>query len=378
MKYIASYDNNINENRTYVLAAVNKINYICKALNVLGEKIEIISAARTKNNKFYGGKIKTLADGITLKLFPTLPGSNAIFRRISLLFSQINLFLYMFMHVSKNEKVIVYHGLAYGNALHFAKKIKKFKVCLEVEEIYQDVKSLGARKNRREYRDIKEADMYIFPTKLLNNKINLENKPYAIIHGTYQVEKDRGVSFNDKKIHVVYAGTFDPRKGGALAAVAATEFLPENYHVHIIGFGSDKDTGHIRKIIDETNKKSKAKVTYDGLLSGEDYIQFLQKCQIGLSTQNPEAKFNDTSFPSKILSYMANGLRVVTIRIPAIETSDIGSDVYYYDKQDPKEIANTIINIDFKDGYNGRKRISMLNDRFIHDIKRFMTETNRR
>ena len=248
-------------------------------------------------------------------------------------------------------------------------KLKKFNVMLEVEEIYQDVKSLGKRNNKREYRDFKDADMYIFPTKLLNDKINLKNKPYAIIHGTYQVEKDRGVSFNDKKIHVVYAGTFDPHKGGAIAAVGSTEFLSENYHVHIIGFGSDKDTEYIRKVIDNTNKKSKATVTYDGLLSGEEYIQFLQKCQIGLSTQNPEAKFNDTSFPSKILSYMANGLRVVTVRIPAIEASDIGNDVYYYDKQEPEEIAKVIMSIDFNDGYDGRSKIKNLDKKFSMELK---------
>ena len=203
---------------------------------------------------------------------------------------------------------------------------------------------------------------------LVLDLINESKKPEAYIHGTYKVEHDREVSFNDGKIHIVYAGTFDPRKGGATAAAAA-EWLPENYHVHILGFGSDEDTELIKKQINETNVKAKATVTYDGLLSGEEYIQFMQKCQIGLSTQNPNAAFNDTSFPSKILSYMANGLRVVTVRIPAIESSAVGQDVYYYDEQTPQAIAEAVMKIDLNDGYDGRKRIEELDNKFQVDVK---------
>ena len=72
------------------------------------------------------------------------------------------------------------------------------------------------------------------------------------------------------------------------------------------------------------------------MLSGEDYIRFIQSCDIGLSTQNPDAAFNATSFPSKILSYMANGLRVVSIRIPAIERSAVGNEVMFYNEQTPE------------------------------------------
>ena len=50
-------------------------------------------------------------------------------------------------------------------------------------------------------------------------------------------------------------------------------------------------------------------------------LKFIQKCQIGLCTQNIDAAFNTTSFPSKILSYMSNGLEVVGVNIAAIKNS---------------------------------------------------------
>ena len=129
----------------------------------------------------------------------------------------------------------------------------------------------------------------------------------------------------------------------------------------------------MKQVIKDVSGKTKATVTYDGLLSGEDYIRFIQSCQIGLSTQNPDADFNATSFPSKILSYMANGLRVVSIRIPAIETSAVGNDMYYYDKQTPEEIAKAIANIDLLDDYAGRDLILKLDKQFRQEIKEILT-----
>lgn len=368
MKYIAYYDvaDNAVQRRKYFLAATNKIDYICKVLIGLENDVEIISVAETQNNKFYLGKTIKLYNNFSYKLFPTIPARNKVFRLLGRWFMQTCLSLYLVFHTKKNEEMIVYHSVGYGNAIHLAKRIKKFKVILEVEEIYQDVSSLGKKKDKREYRDFEDADKYIFPTEMLNDKINKTNKPYAIIHGTYQVEPDRGERFDDDKIHVVYAGTFDPRKGGAAAAAAVR--LPSNYHLHILGFGNKEDTENLKKIIEETNAKAEATVTYDGLLSGEDYIKFIQKCHIGLSTQNPDADFNATSFPSKILSYMANGLRVVSIRIPAIETSDIGEDMYYYDNQTPEEIAKAIMSVDLNDEYDSRKKIEQLDEKFKKNL----------
>lgn len=374
IKYIGYYDtnNNFYENRGYALAATNKMDYICSALNKVGYDVLIISPSRTKNKKYYKGKEVALRRNVSLKLFPTFPWGNKLQKAISLIMGDIMLFIYLIFKVKRNEFILVYHSLGLKSIVSLAKKLKKFKVILEVEEIYQDVMSYSKYTMKNEYKTIAIADKYIFPTELLNEKLNISNKPYTIIYGTYQVEEDRKCRFNDGKIHVVYAGTFDPRKGGALAAAAAAEYLSNNYHVHIIGFGSKDDTNMLLKKIDEISKITKATITYDGLLSGEEYIQFLQKCDIGLSTQIPEAAYNESSFPSKILSYMANGLRVVSIRIKAIEMSAVGQAVYYYDEPTPEAIANAIISIDINEPYDSREIIRRLDEDFVKNIKKVL------
>ena len=130
----------------------------------------------------------------------------------------------------------------------------------------------------------------------------------------------------------------------------------------------------MKKHILEIDEKSKAHVIYDGLLSGEEYIRFIQSCDIGLSTQNPDAAFNATSFPSKILSYLSNGLRVVSIRIPAIEGSDVGDKLFYYDEQTPKQIADAILSVDMAQAYDSRSDIVDLSNKFQNELMLMMKE----
>lgn len=367
--YMAYYNStNSSERRNAVLSSVNKMNYICEALENNGYNTEIVSASGAVEKKFCKSKKVKLTDKTTFKLFSSLPRLNRVVSVIDRVILKTKLFLYMIKNTNKDSIVMVYHSLGYMSLVKRLKKLKGFKLIIEAEEIYGDV--IGDEKtSQKEYEFFKIADGFIFPTELLSEKVNTEKKPEAIIYGTYHIEKEMPKIFSDGKIHCVYAGTFDPRKGGAIASAESAMFLDENYHVHILGFGNEKEKAEMLNTIDNISKKSKADTTYDGLLSGEEYIKFIQSCDIGLSTQNPNGKYNDTSFPSKILSYMANGLRVVSIRIPAIEKSAVGKFMYYYDEQTPENIAKAIKSIDFSEEYDSRKTIGVLDKAFICDLK---------
>lgn len=370
--FYLGYYNLPDSGTNFVLAAVNKMNYICEALENNGYNTEIVSASGAVEKKFCKSKKVKLTDKTTLKLFSSLPRLNRIVSVIDRVILKTKLFLYMIKNTNKDSTVMVYHSLGYMSLVKRLKKLKGFKLIIEAEEIYGDV--IGNEKtSQKEYEFFKIADGFIFPTELLSEKVNTEKKPEVIIYGTYHIEKEMPKIFSDGKIHCVYAGTFDPRKGGAIASAESAMFLDENYHVHILGFGNEKEKAEMLNTIDSISKKSKAKITYDGLLSGEEYIKFIQSCDIGLSTQNPNGKYNDTSFPSKILSYMANGLRVVSIRIPAIEKSAVGKFMYYYDEQTPENIAKAIKSIDFSEEYDSRKAIGMLDKDFICDLKKMLS-----
>lgn len=376
VKYIGYYDvdSSGRERRSLSLAARNKMNYIAETISKF-EPVEIISPSGVTGRNSDCGRIEKITDRVFLRLFPSLGKKNAFIGKVGTVLTMLSFLSHLAIHIQKGETVIVYHSLAYCKPLYYLKRVKSFRLILEVEEIYGDV--IGDVKAKKwELRLAKQADGYIFPTQLLSHLLNTEKKPELIIHGTYRVEPDRKCNIfgehlhegKNKIIHVVYAGTLDPRKGGAVAAAAAAEFLPENYYIHILGFGSDQEIQNMKDLVADIASRSKAKVSYDGLLSGEDYIRFIQSCDIGLSTQNPEAAFNATSFPSKILSYMANGLRVVSIRIPAIELSAIGDQLYYYDQQTPEEIAKAIQSVSMESEFDSRTCIQDLDKKFCVEM----------
>lgn len=379
MKYFGYYaDGERAKESNCTLAAVNKMSYIAGVVAGIAGKVEIISRATRKASP-QKNEIVKVNEKQTVQYFANTPHgwkiSRVLFRQID----RIRFTVWMLKNIKKNEKVLVYHSLGYMREIDFVHRIKKFNLILEVEEIYSDVTG-NKFTRKKEVEFIQRADSYIFPTKFLSNEVNPNGKPEVIIHGTYQVEVDEKCKLPHgnlqsgfrQKIHCVYAGTLDPRKGGAIAAAAAAEFLPSDYHIHILGFGSEEDIQKMKDLIEKNSLNESASVTYDGVLSGKDYIRFLQSCDIGLSTQDPNAAFNGTSFPSKILSYMANGLRVVSIRIPAIETSAVGDMVFYYDNQTPEEIAKAIMDIDFNDNYDSREYIRQLSNQFEKDMKKLL------
>lgn len=374
MKYIGYYDTKKNNRTPSSPAAIDKMNYIALSIMKNGINVDIISCSMLANHY-----IKACSERINKKIsayyFDTLPQKNSFHSRIFFRFYEnLTLFMFLICKVKKNEPIIVYHSLLNMYCIYIAKKIKKFQLILEVEEFYNDinVKKIKNKKFEKKYIDC--ADKYIFPTQIINHKFNLQNKPYQIVHGTYQYQKNNVEKFNDNKIHIVYAGTFDIKKGGAITAIETAKFLKENYHLHILGFGNDNDTAAIKNKINEVNQIRGTIVSYEGMLIGKEYNNFLKKCDIGLSTQNPVGEYNDTSFPSKILSYMCCGLRVVTIKIPVVITSDVGKYISYYNNQNPKEIAYAIESINLKSDYKPEQIIQALDERFIKNIGKLIQD----
>lgn len=371
IKFIAFYEDAATDkqNRSAVLAAVHKINYINSVLVRNHYKVSIISPSWTLNNNgFYRGQNRRLASNINLKTFHTFGSDIKVIRIFKYLFTLIQLFLYLLFHTSKDEPVMVYHSVILSLPIRAAKFIRKFILILDVEELYQDLVTFSNYNKKSEYKIINKAEKYMFATELLHEKLNLKMKPYTIINGIYCNQKIIAKKEKDGYIHVVYAGNFDPRKGGGLAAVDSAAYLPAGYHVHILGFGTEQETMTIKEEVNKVEKITKAKITFDGSFFGEEYISFIQKCHIGLSTQNPLATFANSSFPSKILSYMSNGLQVISGRAKVVERTKLSKYITFYDPQTPEEIAKAILSVNLDTTINSRELINQLDKEFEKNL----------
>lgn len=376
--YLAHYIDLANTENRNILgspAAINKMDYIIQVLSRLHIKTTVISACSARSKQSNPAVQKEIYPDITLKLLPTLKCNKLPSKIVSRLYFLLHLIVCLLKEVKRGDTLIAYHALSLMGPIKILKLFRKFNLVLEIEEIYGDV-TYDSRCSQKELNFFSEADGYLFATELLDKKVNINQKPAIIINGIYNAESVRIIPVCDDKIHVVYAGTLDSRKGGAAAAVSSALFLDEKYHLHILGFGSEQDKACLLREIENNSCRTKCTITFDGCLSGEEYIQFIQSCHIGLSTQDPNAAFNATSFPSKILSYMSNGLRVVSVRIPAIEVSKAGKYLYYYDSQTPEDIAKAIRMVDVMDDYDSREILEKLNIEFQNQLEVLLKEFN--
>ena len=360
IKYISFYDfADSGIARNYSVAAANKMDYIIESLVKIGYDVEVVSASACIESgtfRWYKSRVEERQPHVKTRFFSSFRCRSKILILLRLIWGVLQLLSYLLFCVKKGESIWVYHSLYYYNVILLAKKIKKFKLILEVEEIYRDVSPVPRYMERWECKMIDVADKFVFSTDLLNDKVNRQKKPHLVIYGTYRCEPVMSERHGDNKVHVVYSGTLDPNKGGAMAAAGVAASLPSTYRVHILGFGNPGEIQAIKELCEEMSGKCGAVVSYDGVL-------------------NPNAAVNNTSFPSKILSYMSNGLQVVSADIEAVRRAyGISGYIYYYRKQNPGDIANAILNVDLDNPFDTRAVVQSLDNRFVEQLSLFLRD----
>lgn len=374
LKYIGFYnDNNFNlhENRNTSLAVKNKMDYICSALTRNNLKVKIISPCWTNNTKgFFKGKEYIKSNYITIKNFATFGSNNKVLQKINKFFIALQLLLYLIINTKRNEEILVYHSLALILPIKIAKKIKNLSLILEVEEIYSTVWK-GTYDVDKEISYINMADKAIFASDQLQNYFKINKS--VVVYGSYNYYDKKNFNKKLKKnIDIVYAGSIDKIKGGAKNSVLAMNYLPNKYRLHILGFGNNSDIEELKKLINYVNKeKGYECCRYYGSLDGEKYSEFLLNCDIGLNPQK-EGEYMDFAFPSKILSYLAHGLEVVSTRIKSVEQSKVASRITFSKNDNPQEIAKSVLSI--KIGNQNNNIVRKLDKKFVSDIYKLLYE----
>lgn len=374
LKYIGFYNDNyfnLHENRNTSLAVKNKMDYICSALTRNNLKVKIISPCWTNNTKgFFKGKEYIKSNYITIKNFATFGSNNKVLQKINKFFIALQLLLYLIINTKRNEEILVYHSLALILPIKIAKKIKNLSLILEVEEIYSTVWK-GTYDVDKEISYINMADKAIFASDQLQNYFKINKS--VVVYGSYNYYDKKNFNKKLKKnIDIVYAGSIDKIKGGAKNSVLAMNYLPNKYRLHILGFGNNSDIEELKKLINYVNKeKGYECCRYYGSLDGEKYSEFLLNCDIGLNPQK-EGEYMDFAFPSKILSYLAHGLEVVSTRIKSVEQSKVASRITFSKNDNPQEIAKSVLSI--KIGNQNNNIVRKLDKKFVSDIYKLLYE----
>lgn len=372
MKYVVTFKIPVsnNEKRYYALSAVDKADYIKNCIIRCGEKVEIVSASESTINENYKGRVDSIDENCKVITSPSPSGGTKIKDRWASFCTQVWLLFYLLKYCKNGERILVYHKIINVPVLLLALFFKNLKIILEVEEIYTQLYTSNWRK-KLEWKIFEKAESYIFASMQLQEQINTKGKPYVIANGKYEVAPIVSKPVNDGRTHLVYAGLIADGKV-AFKSAGMAEYLSNKYCIHVIGYGKDEDITKLKKYISALSLPNQAEVRYEGLKRGVEYDSFLQSCHFGLCPISSDVGYQNACFPSKVTSYLSNGLRVVVTENNVIRSSAYG-DVVLFSKDDSAlEMAKTVEGAAKEETVDIRARIQVLDTEFIHLLKKII------
>lgn len=334
IKYIGFYDvDNSLTDRNYHLGAKKKMNYISKSINKAGYMVNIISPSwmgEHSEKKFELQKEIQINKKMKATFAPSFKTETKLGRNFKIILSLVWLLLYLLLNTKKNEVVLAYHVQWISLPIRIAKKIKRFQLILEVEEIYGEVWKQSNLMSKWEMKLLHQAEKYIFVSDLLQKSFENKGKDNIVLYGAYDSIQFKSIQKKEKDIiDLIYAGSIDQVRGGAYKAIEIMALLPEHYKLHILGDGNKEDVDVLMKKIDFLNKTSnRIACVYRGVLHGEEFTNYLMNCDVALNPQY-QGKYMNTAFPSKILTYLSHNLIVISTPIESIKKSKISSNIIF-------------------------------------------------
>jgi hypothetical protein len=375
IKYIGYYDlPDSLQKRAFALSAINKMDYVCDALQQAGYNIHLISPSWFIDpaTSFKRQTTVHLNTYTKLTLCPSFGTFGTLSKYLKVLFSLTWLFLYLLIHVRRDESILVYNATWLSLPVRMAKYVKGFSYILEVEEIYGEVWNIREIFKSQERKLIANADSYIFASDILANKFPHANR--TILYGAYSPSycndiRDLVSSHNSKHKNIVFAGEIETTRCGAFTAVQCAKFLPEEFVVHVLGYGSEFDVNLLNVQIKEVNKNlGRDACVFHGTLIGSNLSAFLHNCDIAINPQKKGA-YMDTAFPSKILTYLSHNLRVVSTKINSIQGSRLCSLIDFATDDSPEAIAHAIHLVDLTTNFDSRSVLKQLDEQFVNEIR---------
>ncbi len=336
-----------------------KMGYVIRKIKETGNKITVVSCCTSDKNGYVPLREVKVDDSHVEHFLPSLR-LKGVLRKFAVIFRRRAMAKYL-KRLTEKDTLIVYHALGIDKILEKAKKRRKFRLVLEVEEIYHADSTLTdyEKKKKQEQNLINLSDSYIVVNDLIYDKYIASGKPYTVLYGVYDGANNADKVELDKNLkHVLFSGSID-RVRGAFLAVETAKSLSKDFVLHISGGGNANLVRELKEKIEIHNKKEGcAKIEFHGQLLEKDLEMLANSCDIGLNLQDVNNPFEAVSFPSKITFYMLHGLNVVSTKMSSVKASKLSDYVNFCD-YDPKATANAIMSIPLKDR---RNQINVMKD----------------
>lgn len=360
------------------VTGVLKMKYVVEQMQACGVSPVIVSLAQQKKKGFSCSIKKTLHGEVPLMYLAGFNGWGAFGRVLNNMIKLVGLFFLLVFRVRSTDKIVLYHNYPQTRFVAFIKPLLRAEVIIEVEELYGYSPTEDKPWVEKEIKAVKRMDAFICVNEGMPRQLGLQEGKYVVNYGAGVIPVRTAPRKTDGKIHVVYAGTIEGEKKGAATAVEAAKYLPDNYMMHIIGFGGDVHIQLLCQRIDEINKSlNRQAVIYDGCLSGKELDAYLFGCHIGISSNVMRPNFANNSFPSKVITYMCHDLSVVLGYAEAFYDVPMSEGWTFYHEFTPKMIADAIISARVvPEGYY-QARIQNMNQELRQFFQRLTSDTTK-
>ena len=159
-------------------------------------------------------------------------------------------------------------------------------------------------------RVISLSTCYVFLAEKMNEKLNPEGKPYALMEGLCDPDEFPAISRTHNH-SIIYAGNLDDGNGAWQLIQAFQKWNQCDYTLEIYGDGDDEE--RIRKAADHSEK-----IVFGGLLKNSEIVDKLSSAALLVNPRSTSSPFVQYSFPSKTMEYMASGTPFASTRLPSI------------------------------------------------------------
>lgn len=352
-----------------VVAGMMKMRYVADQIQKAECDLHILSLVDKQATGFYRS-YKEDYERTHIHYVGGVGGKNPLMGRINSIIKHLTFIFYVLFKTSQKDLIVLYHSYYYTKLLAKLQRFIKRDIVIEVEEIY-GYNALGDMSwVDDEIAQIKKFKTFTCVNDGIPQILGLKPEDYVVIYGSAVFPKRTVERFNDEKIHVVYSGTLDYRKMGGPMALEVARLLSSKYMLHVTGYArKSEDEVAIKKRIAEINTElGEERIRYEGFLSEEDLDKLLFSCHIGLSPNVLRPNFANSTFPSKIVSYMCHDLALVISYATAYDFP-ISEGWVFYHEQTPECIAEAVMKAEVKPIGYYVPRLEKMNENVITFFK---------
>ena len=184
---------------------------------------------------------------------------------------------------------------------------------------------------------ISNFDSYIFLTQQMNEVLNLECKPYAIIEGMVDFEMDKVINELSKKYEkkiCLYAGILSKKYGVDRLVQSFLKLNMNDVELHLYGNGPYED--ELTEIC-----KANTNIHFYGIKPNDYIVQEEMKATLLINPRPTNEEYTKYSFPSKNMEYMVSGTPILTTKLPGMP-EDYYPFVYLIEDETTQGLTKTL------------------------------------